>query len=547
MSYQLLPPELKQYITSQIRTSDIRYAERLGIKGQRRPKEDEVEPKTGPREMDTFFRGRGIDNWSRTSKECREMCLPILFETLEDHRAVENKFQYQILDNPVANAVKHLVLNGRISNDQLTLLLFHIVPRFNNLLKITIGREENLGTNPDFRFNQLLKIAKNISNWSFVRPIASSVEPLLASNFQNIHTLSLDEFVPSPRLLGIIATLPSLANLTLSLERRFDLRRPVFDTRTSSVDFSHSYRLRSLTITSEYDPFDSSVLQFASNFPNLSSLRLSAVAFDPRSQTPASREEKAIPTSFPSLRHLQLSFPFFTPMRKTLQHSSLPTLRSLRLSLQRYPLQINPNDEEPDCDDALIFQIQKSCPLLDLVIAEAQSDSRRTNIRFFKLSLEEAAAAYKFRHQTQAARDEEGHSAVESDSEEEAEDVEGEDGRSTQSWDEQVEERGNDQEEGGEVAARTERPSVSFRSIVEYPRTKVTEYVYPRQWQQLHPGEDRAYDDYRTKFFTEDLRKVVEWAAARIEAIERETDRRGAMELVKGMRELREAMMWMED
>ena len=71
------------------------------------------------------------------------------------------------------------------------------------------------------------------------------------------------------------------------------------------------------------------------------------------------------------------------------------------------------------------------------------------------------------------------------------------------------------------------------------------ERVHPRR--QDSDRESRDWEKLETSLITADLRRVAEWAVARVDAIERETDVVGARELQKGMRELQEAMRWMED
>ncbi|GAA5991197.1 hypothetical protein JCM5350_008238 [Sporobolomyces pararoseus] len=438
MSYQLLPPEIKQYITNEIHRSDVR--------------------------------GRGICNWSRTSKECREMCLPLLFGTLEDAKAVDKKFQYEILDNPIANAVHHLVLNGNTTDDKLTLLLFHIVPRFNNLAKITIGDAEYIGLPTDFRFDRLLKIAKNINNWTFIDPDASQLKPLLAANL-HIHTLSFDVCDAWAWLLENIAKSPSLANLSMRLTRQYGPAEPIFDALSLAVDFPNSDNLHSLTLTSDSDPLDYSVLEFASKFPNLSSLRLSAIAFQPPVHSLGLADGPPTPISFPNLRHLELSFSILISLRKVLECSFFATLRSLRLGLSEW----SPSRNLPGIDrgresteyDLLPSQIQKSCPVVDLVIVEAESPKNKNSIMLLKMDLDQALRRHEDRQE-----EEEKHKAG-SDSDKQGQDggalrgVEGEE----QCEEESVEESG---EEAGEVTAdRIERPSISFRTIAEYSRSHV--------------------------------------------------------------------------
>ncbi|GAA5991196.1 hypothetical protein JCM5350_008237 [Sporobolomyces pararoseus] len=248
------------------------------------------------------------------------MCLSILFGTVGGHRLVEDSFQDKLLDTPVVNAINHLVLNGNTTGDKLTLLFFHIVPRLNNLVKITIGHDENIGLEQDFRFDRLLKIAKNITNWTFIDPRYSQMVPLLEANLQDIHTLTIGACDPSEFPFGIISTLPSLANLTLDFERHDVPGRPFLDVRSAAISSLDSCSLRSLTLTAENNrPLDYSVLELASKFPNLSSLRISSITF--RSPFPSLNHAAGPPTpiSFPKLRHLELSFATLTSLRIVLE------------------------------------------------------------------------------------------------------------------------------------------------------------------------------------------------------------------------------------
>jgi len=76
MSYQRLPPEIKQLVTQHIHWSDAKYKERQNTSSDDVPRVSTYEKPV----MTMALRGKGIANWSRVNKECRQLCSKILFE-----------------------------------------------------------------------------------------------------------------------------------------------------------------------------------------------------------------------------------------------------------------------------------------------------------------------------------------------------------------------------------------------------------------------------------------------------------------------------------
>jgi len=455
-------------------------------------------------------------------------------QTLEDIRALQRIFQYQILHSPAVGGITKLVLTGQLKSDDLSQVLFHIAPRLPNLSKIHIHQSEEVGTPPasstgDYRWIQLLNLAKNVTEWAFDRRSIEQVLPLVNANKQNVRSLTFrDVFTQEGRLdplLELVSTCRSLSNLVLHLRRLrpHDPSTPtpqIFSRPNLDLDYSRASRLVSLKIVALEFDLDQSVLEFASRFPNLRTLDLSALGF-PRSP---SIPDNSPPHLLPELSILRLSFMGFHSSGFILQRLSLPSLRHLSNTpwipqrwMDRDFADFNPERSGGDAR-SLASAIKESCgPSLQLVTFDVGCPKSGPFAACVQTHFKHAHRRYL---RTLEKAEGEG-----SDDGEEV----------------------GEENQGGEVDGE-EPLVVPYRSERIIPRIDPQPLVFPRydpegssQVQELISAQ------YPLSRASERIRRLAQWAIERVDAIELEGDLTGIRELEKGFREIEEYKKWMED
>ncbi|GAA5897169.1 uncharacterized protein JCM6883_006603 [Sporobolomyces salmoneus] len=260
-------------------------------------------------------------------------------------------FQFRLFHTPVANVVTHLILDANAKLDTISTTLFHIAPKLPNLSTITIesidffvpSLYDPSSENEQRRMNlsQLVELGKTVTSWNLKDlSMLDELERLLQANLSNIKSISL--VAPSdlpdgtalPGFLSLISSCTSLSDLSIHIPGWHAYMEPEWIVSLDSFSFAN--RLTSLSVSIGLDEtiegyLNDTTLEFASFFPSLVRLKLSANDTSFSSAKTPSDPTLSVPRRLPTLKYLILHLPTPTTMLETLEHLELPALEHLQI------------------------------------------------------------------------------------------------------------------------------------------------------------------------------------------------------------------------
>ncbi|GAA5897099.1 uncharacterized protein JCM6883_006577 [Sporobolomyces salmoneus] len=291
MSFKKLPTEVKQLITDHVQRSDKRYQERFKVEEVfKNERINRVEFGSYDDGLKKGLRGKAFNSWSRVNRECRELCLKILFGTLTATSAQKPVFQFRLLNGPAVSTFTKLVLDTRANSYHIGLTLCLITGRLPNLSTVIIESSQALAT-PETPADdqkacnslQLSIIAKSITRWEFDRSVTfETLKPLIEANKDNILSVSLGlvgNGAADKRLNLLSRSCPSLEHLQINYDVPSGKKTIFPDTALRGNKYCFRERLTSLSISLTIDAeepdgssrgvINRSVLRFAALFPSL--------------------------------------------------------------------------------------------------------------------------------------------------------------------------------------------------------------------------------------------------------------------------------------